>query len=305
MVRRGVGRWDSSEENNFNKTTSKLLILLLVALLATKTCPDHTSYESHLADHPLRLLRLREGLTFHALLEAAHAKFAASSTRYFAVLRVGRLGDRRAIGLFGTWLELPAVFTPAGVCAAGLATNLVLLCVAGRLLWGLCPRFMNKHAVASLDALRQGRIWTLLSSSLSHATTPHLLQSCVQLELLGPLLQSALGCGDFAVLLVALAVASASASTVWHGALGGQPRVGSLGAGGVIVGLAAAHARLFPHALVRPYGFELDSRVLLLLQLVSDYYNGALDWSAHVGGGAAGWLLAQMWRQRGTVWPAL
>ena len=65
--------------------------------------------------------------------------------------------------------------------------------------------------------------------------------------------------------------------------------------------LMAANAALFPHVVVRMYGFELDSTAAPLCFILLDMLSQAshqldVDVSAHVGGALCGWVLAQRWR---------
>ena len=163
-----------------------------VIVAAVATCPTHESFASYLAAmaaHPSGLL---SGLS--ALVESVHIAVAATSS-WWLLLRVGRFRGQLYLGLFGTWvptsldLPLPSLTEPWDVvCSEGRSPHeaYALLCVVGFALWHLTPRAMHRHAVCSLRAVEEGRIWVILSANLSHASAIHLLHNLLSILNFGP-----------------------------------------------------------------------------------------------------------------------
>lgn len=62
--------------------------------------------------------------------------------------------------------------------------------------------------------------------------------------------------------------------------------------------LVAANAVLYPHVVVHVYGLEVQAAALPFVYILADILAGCglTDVSAHAGGAACGWTLAQRWK---------
>ncbi|KAL1508558.1 hypothetical protein AB1Y20_004657 [Prymnesium parvum] len=285
------------------------LALAALLLAAAASCPSHDSFTAHLAAsaaHPsafsASLARLAEQLRISA---------AADSTPAL-LFRLGSFRGHRYLGVLGVWVRLPAFAADFAAAACGGAPHetFVLLCCASLALWGVAPRAMARHTVASWDALRAGRVWTVFVANVSHASPLHLLHNALHILHFGPVLLHALGCERMLLLLLSACVAASAASIVWNAFLSGNPTgdmEGSLGASGVALALSGANAALFPQTVVRMYGVELSAAGVLLLYTCVDVcsrraQDEAVDVSAHVGGALCGWLLGRQWRASLPFW---
>lgn len=290
-------------------------LMIGLPLAAAASCPSHDSFASYLsamASHPSGLIG---GLS--SLVESVAIALQAESTSWL-LFRVARYRGELYLGLFGTWvptaLDMPLPSLPRWaslrepwelVCSQGRSPHeaFVLACLVCFVLWQAAPRPMYRHAVCSLRAVQQGRVWVVLTANLSHANVYHLVHNALQLLHFGPLLRATIGCERLSQLLVCAAISSSSASLLWNGVMHARPGEGSLGASGVALSLVAANAALFPTFPVRMYGFDMTAAQQLLAYLLLDVLASregyALDASAHVGGAACGWLLAKRWRGAG------
>ena len=288
---------------------------LSAVVIAVAMCPSHSSFESYLvaaAAHP-------SGLLGSLASVAQRLKIAVlAESRSYLLFRVGTLHGRSFIGAFGIWAWVPAppqvsFGMPRDVsslmpsfCAAGSSAPHELfaqLCIVGFLLFQFSPRVSMRHAYCSLNALRDGRLWTALTANVAHAHPLHLLHNMLQLLHLGPVVHSVLGCEKSLMLLVLASLASSAASVVWHGVLHRRGGAGSVGASGVVSALLAANAVFFPNTIVHLYGFELSALPALAVYLLLDALptggrqaGGEIDVSAHAGGVLAGWVLAKRWK---------
>mmetsp|Transcript_23005 Transcript_23005/g.74492 ORF Transcript_23005/g.74492 Transcript_23005/m.74492 type:complete len:329 (+) Transcript_23005:83-1069(+) len=288
--------------------------LLLLAL----TSPSHESFIEHLTvltNHPSGLMK-----SLSLLASSFHATIAAKSESY-VFCRLGIYRDERYLGLLGTWVQLGGI---GSMIAGGSRTSVlsmkaatswmcaskfspcelvVMLSLLLHIMWRTHPRAMARHAICSMRAVQEGRVWVLLSSAVSHASFLHLLHNCLHLLEVGPIAQAVLGCDDLLVLIVGAALASSFTSIAWHGILGNRPADGSLGASGIVMALVAANAALFPRTHVLIYGLELSAPHAVLFYLVLDVLTqsrgagGGIDVSAHAGGALFGWLFVKRWRR--------
>ena len=297
------------------------IVSSVLLLVAAGSCPSHDSFTAYLgamAQHPSDLLG---GLS--AIVESVHIAVAATSSSW-VVLRIGRFRSDPYLGVFGTWFPLPSLDVPwpsfdvrwpsslatdpwGMVCSGGRSPHesFVLLCLLGFAMWRLVPRAMHRHAVCSLRAVQEGRVWVLLSANVSHASVLHLLHNALQLMHFGPILHASLGCERLVQLLALASLASSTASLAWHGLLRDRRAEGSIGASGVAMALVAANAALYPHTRVRMYGAEMAATQQLVAFLVLDTAMGweaGADVSSHLGGAASGWAFVQWWRRSRAFW---
>ena len=137
---------------------------------------------------------------------------------------------------------------------------------AAFLLWRTRPDVAARHGVVSLDAVRNGRYWTLVTSAFSHADFAHLASNMISLYFFGR---------DFGRLfggrrLLGLYLAGATAGSIahlawsWHKERGRYgrylqwgirlPNSGALGASAAVNAIVVADVLMFPTRTILLYG---------------------------------------------------
>lgn len=214
----------------------------------------------------------------------------------------------------------PAVLKPVvtwtmiGLCTLVLVwLQLLSDAQAGRamLALGVVPAVLLGQA-----ELAPGLAWvpawsTLLTSLFIHGGWFHLLGNMLYLWIFGNNVEDAMGHGRYLVFYLLCGLAG-SAAHLWSAPDSAVPLVGASGA---ISGVLGAYLLLFPRARVLvglPLGFYIHTLYLpavtvlafwLVLQVVSAILapaeGGGVAWLAHLGGFAAGMLLASLFKRRG------
>lgn len=174
---------------------------------------------------------------------------------------------------------------------------LIAVCVAVWLVEVLAAPWLRNGAL-SMQALREGRFWTLFTHMGLHAGLPHLAFNMIALAQLGreiaPLFGTRLrGSLVFLGLFVVCGLAGGVAFVLIN------PTGVAVGASGAICGIWGAGARLsgrgtLQDALTGPAarGFVMMNVVLIVLGLVlSGLKSVGIAWEAHLGGYLAGVFL--------------
>ena len=144
-------------------------------------------------------------------------------------------------------------------------------------------RFANLAGLPGAVGVADGEYYRLLTAAFLHAGLFHILMNMFALAQLGPVLEAALGRLRF----LALYVLSALGGSVLSYLLSAPFQYG-VGASGAIFGLFGAY-----YVVVRRLGGETRSiLVLLLINLVITFSVPIIDWRAHLGGLAAGTVVA-------------
>jgi len=169
--------------------------------------------------------------------------------------------------------------------------------------WGLVPNDLR-------GSEGQGALVTLLTSTFLHAGWLHLLSNLLYLTVFGLPVEHRVGSARFSLLYVVSAVVGSLSYLV------AQPtsQTPAVGASGAIAGVIAAHLVLYPGATlgsVAPVLFlsvveSTPTLLLLLLWLATQVFSSVaslttstgIAWWAHVGGFAAGLVLAPVLRKR-------
>ncbi len=169
--------------------------------------------------------------------------------------------------------------------------------------WGLVP-----NDVRGTEG--QGALVTLLTSTFLHASWLHLLSNLLYLTVFGLPVERRVGSARFSLLYLVSAVVGSLSYLV------AQPtsQTPAVGASGAIAGVIAAHLVLYPGATlgsVAPVLFlsvveSTPTLLLLLLWLATQVFSSVaslttstgIAWWAHVGGFAAGLVLAPVLRKR-------
>ncbi|MEZ4319408.1 MAG: rhomboid family intramembrane serine protease [Myxococcota bacterium] len=175
------------------------------------------------------------------------------------------------------------------------------------------PALFRAHLTVSWESVAAGRLWTLLTSELSHVDATHLLANLLGLYVFGlPVLQ-VLGGRGLAGLYVFGALAASLGFVAW-GALTGDPAV-ALGASGAVSAIAVCYALWFPRrTLLLMFFIPLPAWLAVLAFIVLDvlglFVSGVdgllmgrdvrIAHSAHLGGAVAGLVvgLPVWWRNR-------
>jgi len=191
-----------------------------------------------------------------------------------------------------------------------LAANAVAF-VAECLTLGCPPRFFPDNAFAlSVEGLRHGYVWQLITYQFMHANLWHILFNSWLIYLFGREIEEVLGRVKFLVLYLASGAVGGGfqvlAALLWPAFFGG-PVVGASASG---LGLMAAYAVLFPTReltlLFPPVTFPaktmlIFSAVLAVLGIVFPIDNVAN--AAHLGGMVTGVAFIR-WFVQGGAWPA-
>ena len=165
---------------------------------------------------------------------------------------------------------------------------------------GRIIQFMSSNMCVSFDALRSGRLWTLISSSVTHKDLMHLLINMVVLYSFGPVVLGTLGLRAFG----AFYLGTAGISSLGHAAYYRLKQsksdpyssyVSACGASGVITGMTTFFALSNPTATVTLF-FLIPVPALVAVGgfVAYDFYRaasghtGGVSSSGHLGGAAAG-----------------
>jgi membrane associated rhomboid family serine protease len=207
------------------------------------------------------------------------------------------------------------------------------------MLWRVDPYFAAKHFVVSLDSLRAGRFWTLLTSAFSQTDTMHLASNMIALYFFGSDIGRIFGGKKLLLLYLFGGIAgslahcahsyyeeqqllqrrsgrggSGNKNVFWglNSALssgyGGSSK-GALGASAAVSAISIVDIALFPTRTILLYGIvPMPAALLGLLWLWNDI-GGTLDGRgstiAHAGhlGGAATGLAFYLAFRRGLIRP--
>jgi rhomboid protease GluP len=136
-----------------------------------------------------------------------------------------------------------------------------------------------------------GEWWRLFTSLFIHFGIAHLIVNMIALAMFGPLVERLYGTTNYLLIYLLAGMAGSLASISW------QPDINSAGASGAIFGilgaLLAAQLRAgdtFPVDILRP--IQNSTLVFLGLSLYAGFRYKGIDNAAHLGGGAAGFLMA-------------
>lgn len=155
-------------------------------------------------------------------------------------------------------------------------------------------------ANSSLSTIADNRIETLVTSCLLHHSVLHLVLNMLLLWQVGPLLERAVGSARFFSLYLMAGVVASASSAIWGRLF--VPTC-SVGASGALCGLIAAALVVG----VRTEGWKSELAIAMVRWLGLILLVGLLrairpevaqlDNAAHIGGAAAGALVALTWRQ--------
>jgi membrane associated rhomboid family serine protease len=166
---------------------------------------------------------------------------------------------------------------------------IIALCVAVFLVQQVSPMF-ERAGLNYGPAVKAGQYWRLATCMFMHGGVLHIGSNMWVLWVLGPFLERALGRSRYLALYVLTGLVGSLASALLS-------TTASLGASGAIWGLMGAAFGLGfqPGRLIPPLTAQNLKRRLvqpLLINLALSFGISGIDWRAHLGGGAAGFVLA-------------
>lgn len=157
-------------------------------------------------------------------------------------------------------------------------SNMVLWSLIGAngavfLLWRARPEFAARHTVVSLDALRHGRYWTLITSGFSQADIMHLGSNMISLYFFGKDIGRLFGGKKLLGLYLSGAIAGSMAHVLWtwhrERQLYGSHRIrwgfgpgssGALGASAAVNAIVLMDVLLFPTRTILLYGKAFSAK---------------------------------------------
>ncbi|ORY92361.1 hypothetical protein BCR43DRAFT_518334 [Syncephalastrum racemosum] len=169
-------------------------------------------------------------------------------------------------------------------------------------------QFMADNFMVSVETIKSGRIWNLLTAAVSHKDTLHLGINMLVLHSIGQGVIEAVGASRFLLLYGAAGITASVATLCYQAfirpAIAGnirEPRSASLGASGALMGITTFYAFAFPSARFLVF-FVVPLPALAVVGGFAAYdlykaatlRTGIVDSAAHIGGaayGAAYWFL--------------
>lgn len=199
--------------------------------------------------------------------------------------------------------------------------GLIGLNIAGFLLWRVAPGGMHTHATVSIEGLRAGRVWTVLTAAFSHQDIWHLGGNMLGLYFFGRDVGRLFGGKRLLALYLAGAAVGSLAHCGWYyyqACKTGQGRYGrarwfgftpsALGASAAVNSIMVVDILLFPARTVLLYGIlPMPAALLGALWLYQDV-SGTLGGHSHIAhaghlGGAATGLAFFLAFKRGLIRP--
>ena len=193
-----------------------------------------------------------------------------------------------------------SVFPPAG----SAVLLLIVLNVAAFLLQLGLSAFSKfdvfRYFALSIDGLRHGYVWQLLTFQLMHGNWLHLLLNCLAIYFIGRELEQVLGRKSFWTLYLSSGAIGGLVQILAGLALGGRYAVPVVGASAGAFGLVAAFATLFPERtltllifFILPVSMRakfllLFSVIIAIIGMVFPAPNDNVAHAAHLGGILAG-----------------
>lgn len=153
-------------------------------------------------------------------------------------------------------------------------------------------RWLLEHLSQANFFVAVGEWWRIFTAALLHGGIMHVFFNMYALYLFGPRLEQQVGAAGFLALYVAAAGLGGAVSYAF-----GPLNQISVGASGAIFGLFGAWMFVAWKMRTTPGGRSMFNQlgVLLLINLALPLLVPNIDWRAHLGGFAAGVLIAALW----------
>jgi membrane associated rhomboid family serine protease len=196
--------------------------------------------------------------------------------------------------LYAAWKQMIMSVITSIVCVAIFA--IVVVDDPDFLTYGPNSHLFYDLAFTSSDLTAPSYIYTPLTSMYTHASFMHLFVNIIVLVLMGIVLEQRIGTRPFIVLFLLAGLAG----TLLFAALNwGDSYVYVVGASGAISGILGGFARLYPSdrimiLLLPPMPAWIAVIVFFVLQIILIPVSSGIAYEAHIGGLAAGVVLAPL-----------
>jgi membrane associated rhomboid family serine protease len=174
-------------------------------------------------------------------------------------------------------------------------------------------KILQQNFLLSVQNLKEGRFWTLVTSAFSHISPGHLFFNMLAFHQLGQVLVYTTGLKavrHFGILILGSALAGSTAFLSHEGAMGPHVQRVGLGFSAVVSGVVTAAACLMPHQRVLMFGvIPLPLWALGIGYVVYDTYSmegdSTVAHDAHIGGAIFGgiWYMLVLRRFGGILGP--
>jgi membrane associated rhomboid family serine protease len=165
------------------------------------------------------------------------------------------------------------------------------------------PGVMRDHFMLSVDGILSGRIWTLLTSELSHIDATHLIINMIAIYSFGKSVERVIGSAGLVGLYLCGALTASAAHVLWDLLTGGGTF--ALGASGAAVAIAVVFGLWFPRKTVFLLFIPVPAGLAAVLFVVFDVLglfvsnvdafivgpSVQIAHSAHLGGAVAGLVI--------------
>lgn len=155
---------------------------------------------------------------------------------------------------------------------------------------------IDQVAFRPSDLTQLSRSYTVLTSMFSHASLMHVFFNVLVLVMIGAMFEQRIGTRKFIIIYLLSGVAGTLTFAAFHP---NDRFIQAVGASGAILGVIGAYGRLYPEERVMVIPFPplpawVVVTAIVMLQLVFVVVDVGVAWEAHLGGLAAGVLLAPL-----------
>lgn len=116
------------------------------------------------------------------------------------------------------------------------------------------PVFMTENFLVSWSSLREGRLWTLLTSAFSHSMFLHFFMNMYVLKSFGSIVEMAIGSTKFIKFYLSASLISSFCHAFVSLTLLDKPELPALGASGAVSGVVLLFSLLFPKERILVFG---------------------------------------------------
>jgi len=201
------------------------------------------------------------------------------------------IGATIAATLYAAWKQFSFSIVASAICVF----TYIVMSVAGQNNWYAAQAMI---AFSPVDLTDPARIYTVLTSMFAHANLVHLMFNVLGLIFIGMVFEQRIGPRPFILLFLLSGLAG---TLVFAGIHRNNGMFLVLGASGAISGVLGAFARLYPNEKMSmfilfiplpPLPIWIIVGIFVLIQLVLIPTSSQIAYEAHLGGLAAGILLA-------------